>query len=184
MAATMVGMDRKNENSSAEARDMPASCPPAMVDMERDVPGKTADKNLAGADPDRLAQAHGFHLPGVNAACGSTGAGGLRGAFMASTIHITMPPISREHAHDVQALQMLADDLGQKKRGNRGDHKGNRSQAERMSENRAVAILALRKSGKKLGDAAAKIDRQAQNGAQLNDDGVHLPIAVGQTDME
>src|SRR5271165_2897892 len=44
VAAAMVGMDRKNENSSAEARDMPASCPPAMVDIERDVPGKTAEK--------------------------------------------------------------------------------------------------------------------------------------------
>ena len=44
MAATMVGIERKNENSSAEARDMPASCPPAMVDMEREVPGKTAER--------------------------------------------------------------------------------------------------------------------------------------------
>src|SRR5260370_42093381 len=40
----MVGMDTKNENSSAEARDMRASWPPAMVDIDRDVPGKTAEK--------------------------------------------------------------------------------------------------------------------------------------------
>ena len=40
----MVGIERKKENSSAAARDIPASCPPAMVDMERDVPGKTAEK--------------------------------------------------------------------------------------------------------------------------------------------
>src|ERR1700747_2466535 len=44
VATIMVGMERKSENSSAEARDIPASCPAAMVDIERDVPGNTADK--------------------------------------------------------------------------------------------------------------------------------------------
>src|SRR5450755_1554695 len=44
VAATMVGIERKKENSSAEARDMPASWPAAMVDMDRDVPGKTAER--------------------------------------------------------------------------------------------------------------------------------------------
>src|ERR1700733_6525642 len=40
----MVGIETKKENSRAAARDMPAIWPPAMVDMERDVPGKTAEK--------------------------------------------------------------------------------------------------------------------------------------------
>ena len=40
----MVGMERKNENSSADARDMPANCPAAIVDIDRDVPGNTADR--------------------------------------------------------------------------------------------------------------------------------------------
>src|SRR6266849_979111 len=44
VAATIVGIDRKNENSSAEARDIPANCPAAIVDMDRDVPGNTADR--------------------------------------------------------------------------------------------------------------------------------------------
>src|SRR4029453_5348301 len=44
VATTIVGIERKNENSKADARDMPANCPAAMVDMERDVPGNTADK--------------------------------------------------------------------------------------------------------------------------------------------
>ena len=44
VATAIVGMERKNENSSAAARDIPASCPPAIVDMEREVPGKTADR--------------------------------------------------------------------------------------------------------------------------------------------
>ena len=32
-------MDKKKENSSAEARDIPASWPAAIVDIEREVPG-------------------------------------------------------------------------------------------------------------------------------------------------
>src|SRR5262245_19961207 len=39
----MVGMERKKENSRAEGLDIPASWPEAMVDMEREVPGNTAE---------------------------------------------------------------------------------------------------------------------------------------------
>src|SRR5215470_1471308 len=44
VATIIVGMDRKNENSSADARDIPASCPAAIVDIDREVPGNTADR--------------------------------------------------------------------------------------------------------------------------------------------
>src|ERR1035437_4933550 len=44
VAATIVGMERKNENSRAEARDIPANCPAAIVDMDREAPGKTAER--------------------------------------------------------------------------------------------------------------------------------------------
>src|SRR5258707_229735 len=44
VATTMVGIERKNENSRADARDLPAICPPGMVDIDRDVPGKTAER--------------------------------------------------------------------------------------------------------------------------------------------
>ncbi len=44
MAATMVGMESRNENSRAAGRLIFASCPPAMVAMDRLVPGKTAEK--------------------------------------------------------------------------------------------------------------------------------------------
>jgi len=40
----MVGIERKNENSRAEARDIPAICPAAIVDIEREVPGNTAER--------------------------------------------------------------------------------------------------------------------------------------------
>src|SRR5437588_10716797 len=44
VATTIVGIDRKNENSNADARDMPAICPAAIVDIDREVPGNTAEK--------------------------------------------------------------------------------------------------------------------------------------------
>src|SRR6266700_6217823 len=44
VATNIVGMERKKENSNAAARDIPQSWPAAMVDMEREVPGKTAER--------------------------------------------------------------------------------------------------------------------------------------------
>ena len=44
VAATMVGIDKKNENSNAEARDIPANCAAAIVDIDREVPGNTAER--------------------------------------------------------------------------------------------------------------------------------------------
>src|SRR5215472_15548373 len=44
VATVIVGIDRKKENSKADARDMPAIWPPAIVDMDREVPGNTAEK--------------------------------------------------------------------------------------------------------------------------------------------
>ncbi len=57
-------------------------------------------------------------------------------------------------------------------------------EAERMSEGGAVSAFAPRKRGKKFGDAFAKKNRQAENGSELNHDGVHLPIAAGEADVE
>ena len=47
---------------------------------------------------------------------------------------MTIPPISKGPSDDRDALQMLADHLGQQERWNRGDHESNRGKAERMSE--------------------------------------------------
>src|SRR4051812_12178013 len=44
VATTIVGIERKNENSSAADRDNPTVWPAAIVDIDREVPGKTADK--------------------------------------------------------------------------------------------------------------------------------------------
>src|SRR5882762_6246920 len=44
VATTIVGIERKNENSRAEARDIPANCPAAIVDIDLEVPGNTAER--------------------------------------------------------------------------------------------------------------------------------------------
>ena len=73
---------------------------------------------------------------------------------------------------------MFANNLGEQKRGNCCNHKGDRNQAERMRQGSAVAALAPRKSGQKLGDALAEIDGKAENRSQLNHNRVHFPVAA------
>ena|SRR5689334_20294511 len=53
-----------------------------------------------------------------------------------------------------------------------------------MRPHGSVATFTTRKRGEKLGDALAKIDWKAQDGAQLNHDGVHLPVATAETDVK
>src|SRR5580692_4695471 len=96
VAANMVGIDKKNENSRAEARDIPAISPPAMVDMERDVPGNTPEKiwqkPIQTACPRLMFSIFQVWMRPPPAA----GPAASDLAFMASTIHITIPPISND----------------------------------------------------------------------------------------
>src|SRR6202166_5397927 len=94
VAATMVGIDKKKENSSAEARDTPATCPPAMVDMDRDVPGNTPEniwqKPIHTACPKLMFSIFQVWMrppPAEGPAASDL-------ALIASTIHMTTPPIS------------------------------------------------------------------------------------------
>src|SRR6267142_5382431 len=96
VAATIVGMERKNENSSADARDIPANCPPAMVDIDRDVPGNTAERiwhaPIQIACPRLMSSMCQVRMRvpvAPNPAVSEV-------EFSSSTIHITIPPISRE----------------------------------------------------------------------------------------
>src|ERR1700674_3409127 len=93
VATVMVGMERKKENSSAAARDIPTSCPAAIVDMEREVPGKTADRIWQG--PIQMAWPAWVSslFPVWMGEAGAPGPALSQGAFMASITHITMPPI-------------------------------------------------------------------------------------------
>src|SRR5262252_11005546 len=95
VAAAIVGIDTKNENSSAEARDIPAICPPAIVDIDREVPGNTAEKiwqKPIQIDCPRLMssifQVWIWVFPFGPAASAL--------ACMASTIHMMTPPISSD----------------------------------------------------------------------------------------
>src|SRR5438477_6595273 len=83
---TIVGIDRKKENSSAPERVSPAISPAAIVDIERDVPGKTAD--AIWAKP-------------IQAACGrviSSMRSTREWRQSASTNHMMMPPINKAQA--------------------------------------------------------------------------------------
>src|ERR1700730_6443930 len=92
----MVGIDRKKENSRAEARDMPASWPAAIVDIERDVPGNTAERIWHA--PIQIAWPR--LISSMCQVCirlpGAPGPAASHLAFIASTIHMTIPPINRE----------------------------------------------------------------------------------------
>ena len=48
----------------------------------------------------------------------------------------------------------------------------------------AISAFTVRKGREKFGNAAPEIDGQTQNRAQLDDDGIHLPIAVREADVQ
>ena len=168
----MIGMERKKENSSATGRESPETCPAAIVHMEREVPGKTAESICTAP---------------IQIACGR---------FMAS--RRSMRPflekkVDRPHhdatdqkrpAHDCEAFEILTNLFLKKKRWHRRDHERNQRQAERVGQDRAIATFASRKSGDELQNASSKINRQGQNRAELNNDGVHFPKTVAQIEME
>src|SRR5689334_25029124 len=92
VATSMVGMERKNENSSAAALDIPASCPAAIVDMDLDVPGKTAERIWHApiqmdcpSDMSFMSQVRIWLFEAFGPAPSAA-------AFLASTAHITIPP--------------------------------------------------------------------------------------------
>src|SRR5437660_3779976 len=53
-----------------------------------------------------------------------------------------------------------------------------------MGKCSAIAILALRKCAQKFRDSGAKINWQTQDRAQLDHDGVHLPVAIRQAHVK
>src|ERR1700682_3734775 len=87
----MVGMDRKKENSSAAERDIPEICPAAIVDMEREVPGNTAEN--IWQNPTQMACAR--ETPSIRSVRYRPFAGGW--PKRASTSHMMIPPINSEH---------------------------------------------------------------------------------------
>ena len=178
VAASMVGMERKKENSSAAVRDMPATCPAAIVDMERDVPGNTADAT--------------WQMPIQMAWTSETSS--MRSVMWrptvrgepkyASTIHITMPPTSSETPITVRLSRCLPMSLVSRSDGTGGADKRNHHQCKRMRERGAVLAFTARKRRQEAGNPRTKINRQAENGAQLDHDGVHLPERIVEVDVQ
>src|SRR6185437_12524422 len=96
--ATMIGIDKKNENSRADGRDILTIWPPVIVDIEREVPGNTAEKiwqmPIQIAWPrviSSICQVR-IRLPGAFGPADSDF------AFIASTTHITIPPMMNDTA--------------------------------------------------------------------------------------
>ena len=124
----------------------------------------------------RPAQAHVFHLPGVDAAPRRMARRPPTSLHRVDNPHDDAADQQRP-AHDVEVLQMLADHLGQQKRRN-GGHDECDSEAQRMREGRPVAALAAGKVERNSAMRRAEIHRQAEDRAQLDHDGIHLPVAV------
>ena len=81
-------METRKLNSSAAGRVMPASWPAAMVDMEREVPGKTAE--VTWQRPIQMAWGRDI--------CSTSEMEGSWRTLQASTIHMTIPPMMRDEA--------------------------------------------------------------------------------------
>src|SRR5271167_2492391 len=79
---------------------------------------------------------------------------------------------------------MLADDFCEQECRESGDDEGDDDEAEWMREDCAVAAFALRKCGKEFCNALAEIDWEAEDCAELDDDRIHLPVAVAEIDVE
>jgi hypothetical protein len=86
--------------------------------------------------------------------------------------------------HHGQALQILADLFFQQIRGNGGDDEGYQRQTQGMRKNRSISAFSSWKRRKEPRDGCPEIDRQRQDRSELNHDGVHLPKAVVQIDLE
>src|SRR3954463_15014123 len=92
----MVGIERKNENSSADARDMPAICPAAMVDIEREVPGNTAERIWHAPIQIAWPRLIASRLQVRMRLRGVPGPSFSQRALIPSTIHITIPQTTSE----------------------------------------------------------------------------------------
>src|SRR5262249_51101410 len=79
---------------------------------------------------------------------------------------------------------MLADNLGQQVCWDSGDYKSHDGQPQWMRDRCAVATLTDGKAPDKRADPRAEVHWKAKNGTQLDHDSVHLPIAIGKTDVQ
>src|SRR5262249_1444280 len=133
---------------------------------------KNSRKNLRRANPYRLRQRHFFHVHCAWSCKSSVNDPHDYSAY------------KKRESHHPEAFQVFADLFRQCPSWNSCNHKPNQGPTQGMSKDGAIATLAPRKSPKKLQDALTKIDRQRQNCAELNDDGVHFPEPIVKIDVQ
>ena len=127
---------------------------------------------MRGADPDRLRQRHFLHVHRARPSENSI-----------NDPHDDSADEQRQ-SHHPETFQVLANDFCESPRGNRGHHKCDEREAQRMREDGAIAAFALGKRANKLHDATPKINRQSENSSELDHDRVHFPEPVMQIDVE
>ncbi len=169
----MVGMESRKLNSRAEGRSRPASWPAAMVDMEREVPGKMAES--VWQRPIQMAWARLISSTWVVLA--------LRRALQASMIHMTMPPMSSARAIALRLPRFFSLHLCSSRAGAEVKAKAMRVREMGWLSQCAVAVLAPGKGAQEADDAAQEEQQERQDRAQLDDDGVHLPVGVVEGDI-
>ena len=86
--------------------------------------------------------------------------------------------------HHPEIFQVFADLFRKCPRWNCCYNKRYQGKTERICQNGAIAARASRERANKLQDAAPKINRQRQNGAELDNDRVHFPKAIVKIDMQ
>src|SRR6202030_2835534 len=146
--------------------------------------GEDGGEDLTEADPDCLRQAHVFHLPGVNAASGRAGTSFFRLGIQGVDQPHHDPADQQRPAHDHNIFQVLANHLGEQEGRNRCDYERNGGETKGMSESGTPSAITARKRRKKPLDASPEIDGQAEDGTEFDDDGIHLPVTIGEADVE
>ena len=154
--------------------------------------GENRGEDLAGADPDGLRQGHLINaLRPVARGGGAEGARAARvgGNDARRAVHGIHDPHDdaaddQGSRHDVEAFEILADDMSQQVSRTGGHDEGDASQSEGMVPQVVAAVRTLGKSLDEFLEAGAEVDGQAKNGAELDDDGVHLPVAAGEVEPQ
>ena len=136
--------------------------------------GKDGGEDLAEADPDGLAHAHLIDVLGLGIVAAAPGVDGP---------HEDTADEEGE-LDDAKAFEVLADDLLEQKSGDGGADEGDQDEGEGMGEDGVVAALPAREGAHKGDDAAEEEQNEGEDGAELDDDCVHLPVGVSKRDVE
>jgi hypothetical protein len=134
--------------------------------------GENSGQNLRRADPNRLRQRHFLHVHRA------------RPSEHGVNDPHDNPADEQRPSHHPETFQVFANDFCESPRRNRGHHKCDKREAQRVREDGAIAAFALRKCADKFDNATPKINRLSENGSELDDDCVHFPKPIMQIDMQ